>query len=83
MEATDWATKPQPSEGDLGSVSKHDDVESDEKSATVVGAKALLETFQENRPNLPKSPGSRCTISYLIITPPSLPIFEYTSLYQL
>ncbi|KAL5353976.1 hypothetical protein ACLOAV_000061 [Pseudogymnoascus australis] len=33
--------------------------ESGKMSAAVIGARALLETFEENRPNLPKSPGYR------------------------
>lgn len=58
--------------------------ESNEMSAAVIGAKALLETFEENRPNLPKSPGYRSTIfSCLIISPPGTSIFEYDNLYQL
>lgn len=56
----------------------------DETSRAVIGANSLLETFEENRPNLPKSPGFRSTIfNCLIISPPGTSIFEYTSLYQL
>ncbi|ELR03781.1 hypothetical protein GMDG_01310 [Pseudogymnoascus destructans 20631-21] len=50
----------------------------------VVGAKALLETFEENRPNLPKSPGYRSTVfSCLIISSSGTSIFEYENLHQL
>lgn len=58
--------------------------ESNEMSPAVIGAKALLETFDENRPNLPKSPGYRSTVfSCLIISPPGTSIFKYVSLCQL
>ncbi|OBT93570.1 hypothetical protein VE01_08309 [Pseudogymnoascus verrucosus] len=58
--------------------------ESNETSAGAVGAKALLETFEENRPNLPKSPGYRSTVfSCLIISPPGTSIFDYANLHQL
>ncbi|KFY94080.1 hypothetical protein V500_03420 [Pseudogymnoascus sp. VKM F-4518 (FW-2643)] len=58
--------------------------ESKEMSAAAIGAKALLETFEEDRPNLPKSPGYRITVfSCLIISPPGTSIFEYANLHQL
>ncbi|KFY37211.1 hypothetical protein V495_07294 [Pseudogymnoascus sp. VKM F-4514 (FW-929)] len=56
----------------------------DEMGAAIIGAKALLKPFYENRPNLPKSPGYRSTIfSYLVISPPGLSIYEYNDLNQL
>ncbi|OBT53271.1 hypothetical protein VE04_06334 [Pseudogymnoascus sp. 24MN13] len=57
---------------------------SKKEGVAVVGAKALLETFEENRPNLPKGPGYHSTVfSCLIISPPGISIFEYANLYQL
>ncbi|OBT46177.1 hypothetical protein VE00_02393 [Pseudogymnoascus sp. WSF 3629] len=57
---------------------------SDKESVAVIGAKDLLETFEENRPNVPKGPGYYSTVfSCLIISPPGTSIFKYASLYQL
>ncbi|OBT89236.1 hypothetical protein VE02_04294 [Pseudogymnoascus sp. 03VT05] len=57
---------------------------SDEESVATIGAKALLETFDEDRPNLPKSPGYRITVfSCVVISPPGTSIFGYANLYQL